>query len=69
MARFKQQYTESDFLEVLKGDCKTVGYIAKLIGCARSTAVLYLDKLKGEGKVIKISVDDGALFVWKIVKE
>jgi len=66
MARFTPKYTEKDFLNALKGDCKTVGYIAKLIGCARSTAVLYLDKLKEEGKVTRISIDDGALFVWKI---
>lgn len=68
MPKFEPKYTDEDFLEVLKGDSKTIGYIAKKVGCARSTAVIYLEKLKAEGKIERESIDDGALFVWKLKK-
>jgi GTP-sensing pleiotropic transcriptional regulator CodY len=69
MARFEAKYTENDFLNAINGGLKTTGYIAKKVGCVRSTAVLYLDKLKEAGRVEEISVDDGAMHVWKVSGE
>lgn len=68
MPKFEPKYTDKDFLEVIKGTSKTVGYIAKKVGAARSTTVNYLERLKKENKVEKESIDDGALYVWKLVK-
>lgn len=50
----------------MKGEPKTVGYIAKLVGCSRGTAVTYLDKLKEAGKVERTSIDAGNLYVWTL---
>lgn len=66
MTKFEPKYTDDDFLNVIKGDSKTTGYIAKRVGAARSTTVNYLERLQKEGKIEKVSVDDGQLFVWKI---
>lgn len=68
MPKFEQKYTEDDFLDAIKGTPKTVGYIARKVGCARSTTIIYLEKLLAEGKIVKESVDDGALFVYRNVK-
>lgn len=62
---FEPKYTEDDFLDVLKGTPKTIGYISKLVGSARQTTVTYVNKLVEEGKVVKESVDDGALFIYR----
>lgn len=68
MPKFEQKYVDDDFLSVIKGDSKTTGYIAKKVGAARSTTVLWLEKLQEEGKIEKESIDDGNLFVWKLKK-
>jgi hypothetical protein len=69
MARFEAKYTEDDFLNAINGGLKTTGYVAKKVGCVRSTAVLYLDKLRDAGKIEELPIDDGAAHVWKIVKK
>jgi len=66
MPKFEPKYTEEDFLKVLEGDSKTIGFIAKKVGAARSTTVIYLNKLLEDGKVERESIDDGALYVWKL---
>lgn len=66
--KFEQKYTEEDFLKVLGGEPKTVGYIAKLVGCSRSTAVTYLNTLKEKKKVTRMSIDDGNQFAWSLVE-
>jgi hypothetical protein len=68
MSKFEQKYTDADFLKVIEGDSKTTGFIAKAVGAARSTTVLWLEKLQNEGKIEKESIDDGNLFVWKLKK-
>lgn len=68
MSKFEQKYTDDDFLKVIAGDSKTTGFIAKAVGAARSTTVLWLDKLQEEGKIEKESIDNGNLFVWKLKK-
>lgn len=62
---FEPKYTEEDFLNALKGTPKTIGYLSRLVGSARQTTVAYINKLVEEGKVIKESVDDGALFIYR----
>lgn len=69
MARFVEQYTDKDFLAAINGGMKTVGYILKKVGCARSTAVNYLERMEKEGKIEKVEIDDGLMNVWKVVKE
>jgi hypothetical protein len=66
MARFEQQYTDDDFISAINGGMKTVGYILKKVGCARSTAVMYLERMEKEGKIEKVSIDDGLINVWKV---
>lgn len=66
MPKFEKKYTDKDFLDVIKGDSKTVGYIAKKVGAARSTTVNYLERLQKENKIERESIDDGALYVWKL---
>jgi hypothetical protein len=50
----------------LEGDSKTTGFIAKTVGAARSTTVLWLEKLQEEGKIERESIDNGNMFVWKL---
>lgn len=66
MPKFEPKYAEDDFLKVLEGDSKTIGFIAKKVGAARSTTVIHLNKLLEVGKIEKESIDDGALFVYKL---
>ena len=67
MARYKALYTEEDFLKVLNGELRTIGGITKIIGCARMTCITYIDKLIKDGKIEKLSVDDGQMFVYRKV--
>lgn len=53
----------------MRGGLKTVGYIAKKVGCARQTAVTYLNEMKEKEIVERLPVDDGQLYVWKIKNE
>lgn len=69
MPRFEPQYTEQDFLNVLKDGLKTTGYVTKKVGCARKTAEAYLRKLEQGGKIKKIEIDDGANHVWQYIKD
>jgi DNA-binding IclR family transcriptional regulator len=67
MAKFEPKYSNQDFLDVLKGgELRTLGGIAKLIGCARMTAITYMDNLVKCKMVEKLAVDDGQLYVYKI---
>jgi hypothetical protein len=66
--KFESKYSEEDFLRVMQGEPKTVGYIAKLVGCSRATAVTYLDRLKEKNKASRASIDDGNQFVWSLVE-
>jgi hypothetical protein len=66
MPKFEQKYADEDFLKVIAGDSKTTGFIAKTVGAARSTTVLWLEKLQNEGKIEKESIDNGNLFIWKL---
>jgi predicted transcriptional regulator len=63
---FEPKYTEEDFLYALKDTPKTIGYLSRLVGCARQTTVTYMKKLVEKGKVVKESVDDGALFIYRL---
>lgn len=63
---FEPKYTEEDFLNALKGTPKTIGYLSRLVGCARQTTLVYVNKLVEEGRVVKESIDDGALFVYRL---
>lgn len=61
---FKQKYTEEDFLKVLSPTyAKSTAAIEKEIGCAKSTAKLFLAKLESAGKVKGVYVD-GAVCGW-----
>lgn len=53
----------------MEGGLHTVGYIANHVGCARATAVTYLDMMKEAGLVERHPVDDGQLYVWKVVEK
>jgi hypothetical protein len=68
MPKFEQKYADNDFLKVIEGDSKTTGFIAKAVGAARSTTVLWLEKLQTDGEIEKESIDNGNLFVWKLKK-
>lgn len=68
MSQFKPLYTEQDFLDALNGELRTLGGITKKVGCARMTCMNYIDKLVESGKVEKLSVDDGQLYVYKKVE-
>ena len=63
---FESKYTEKDFLDALEGTPKTIGYLSRLVGSARQTTVTYVNKLMEDGKAIKESVDDGALFIYRV---
>jgi hypothetical protein len=67
--KFEQRYNLEDFRQALKGGFKTAGFVAKKVGCARSTAVIYLDKLIESGEVEKFEVDGGQSSVWMLKKE
>lgn len=67
--KFEQRYNLEDFRQALKGGFKTAGFVAKKVGSARSTAVIYLEKLIESGEAEKFEVDDGQSFVWKLKKE
>lgn len=68
MPQFEAKYTEKDFLDALNGELRTLGGITKKVGCARMTCMNYIDKLVEAGKVEKLSVDDGQLYVYKKVE-
>ncbi|HEY3362445.1 MAG TPA: hypothetical protein VGK06_11670 [Methanosarcina sp.] len=68
MPKFESKYTDDDFLKVIEGDSKTTGFIAKAVGAARSTTVLWLEKLQTAEKIEKESIDNGNMFVWKLKK-
>lgn len=67
MPQFEPKYTEEDFLNALNGELRTLGGITKKVGCARMTCMNYINSLVEAGKVEKLSVDDGQLFVYKKV--
>lgn len=64
MPKFEQKYSEEDFLKVLEGTPKTIGFISKRVGSARQTTLNYINSLVEKGTVIKESVDDGALYIY-----
>jgi hypothetical protein len=64
VSMFTEKYTDNDFLKVLEGEPKTIGFVAKSVGAARATTVVWLKKLEQAGEVKKISIDDGAMHVW-----
>lgn len=66
MSQFEAKYKEQDFLDALDG-LRTMGGITRKVGCARMTCINYINKLIQEGKVEKLSVDDGLLFVYRKV--
>lgn len=68
MPQFKPLYSEKDFLDALNGELRTIGGITKKVGCARMTCMNYVNKLVKDGKIEKLSVDDGQLFVYKKVE-
>lgn len=65
MPQYEQKYSENDFLEALGEGLRTLGGITKKVGCARMTCVTYMNNLVKSGKVEKLSVDDGQMFVYK----
>lgn len=67
MPQFETKYKEQDFLDALDGELRTMGGITRKVGCARMTCINYINKLIQEGKVEKLSVDDGLLFVYRKV--
>ena len=63
---FEKKYTDDQILEAIDGGFKTTAFIMRKLGCTRPTATTYLEKLEKEGKVIKIEIDDGKAFIWRI---
>jgi predicted HTH transcriptional regulator len=61
---FETKYTEQDFLTAINDGFKTTGYVAKTVGCARRTAETYLKDLQDSGKIKRIAIDDGLVYVW-----
>jgi hypothetical protein len=56
---FKQIYTDEDFLNVLsKESAKSTATVEKEVGCAKSTAKLFLTRLEREEKVKGVYVDN-----------
>lgn len=66
MPKFESLYTENDFIAALGSGFKTPGFVAKKVGCARSTALVYLNKLVEDGKAERIDVDEGQSTVFKL---
>jgi hypothetical protein len=62
---YEQKYNESDFLEALGDGFRTLGGITRKVGCARMTCINYINRLIQEGRVEKITVDDGFMFVYR----
>lgn len=59
-------YSENDFLAAIPADgkpCNTAHIIAQ-VGCARNTAIVWLDRLVACGKIVKIEILGGSP-VWK----
>lgn len=70
MAKFKQVYNEDDIKNAMKkGEFYTPGFLAKRIGCARSTCLVYLEKLEIEGNVVRCPVDEGQSYVWSLTEK
>lgn len=67
---FRPQYTQDDFLRVLKDtsiyNAKSTATIEKEIGCAKSTAKLFLAQLEQSGKIKSITVE-GTVCGWYVV--
>lgn len=67
MTKFKQVYNQQDIKNAMKvGFFYTPGFLAKRIGCARSTCLVYLEMLDAEGEVIRYSVDENQSYVWAL---
>ena len=65
---FKPKYSEEDFLRVLsKTYAKSTAAIEKEVGCAKSTAKLFLAKLESAGKVKGVYID-GAVCGWLLAE-
>ena len=67
---FKIKYTEEDFLKVLKDtsiyNAKSTATVEKGVGCAKSTAKLFLAQLEQAGRIKSIIVE-GTVCGWYIV--
>lgn len=68
MPKFTAQYKDDDFISALGSGFKTPGFVAKKVGCARSTALVYLNKLVDDGKAERIEVDEGQSTVFRLLK-
>lgn len=64
MGKFEQKYKPEDFMSVVDNGFKTAGFIAGRVGCSRSTAVTYLNRLYDEGKLNRFDVDEGQIFIY-----
>jgi DNA-binding Lrp family transcriptional regulator len=56
---YKKQFKDEDFLNALSDEPRTTRVIARRVDCSRNTAISFLEKLTGEGKVKKIEVEGG----------
>ena len=63
---FTVKYTDQDFIDAIGDGFKTTGYVAKKVGCARRTAETYLKVLQDSGKIKRIAIDDGLIYVWMV---
>jgi hypothetical protein len=68
MPKFEQKYTEKDFIAALGSGFKTPGFVAKKVGCARSTALVYLNQLVEDEKAERIEVDEGQSTVFRYIE-
>ena len=61
---FKPKYSEEDFLKVLSPTyARSTAAIEKEVGCAKSTAKLFLAQLESSGKIKGVYVD-GVVCGW-----
>lgn len=65
MPPFEHVYSEKDFLDALSEGFCTIGGMKKKVGCARMTVITYITELVKAGKVEKIPVDGGQLYVYR----
>lgn len=58
--QYKQKFRDEDFIRVLSPDePRSAGYISRLVGCHRTTAIPYLRRLATAGSINAVKIDGG----------
>lgn len=63
---YSKQFKDEDILNAMDTEPRTTSVIARRVGCSRNTAITFLQKLEGEGKVKKIVIEGGTT-TWVII--